>query len=1083
MTSNTANLNIVESNTLPSNVIVYTSSNVLVGNPSKLGFDTTSNVILTSNIGGIYGAVLTKGVFQQITERGMAIQIEENVDNEVQFHPAKNNVPSAMPAVGLSLARYGSGDEGYAVTSGVLQGVSGADTFVSGTVLSSSSVGQIVYVSSVNGKLTLTRPTTSNQLIQPVGVIREVTNAGATCDIDVFGMGQYMDTPNSISTIQGTIQQYLTIGNNSLNTSSNLYVYGNVSADYFVGNGSTLTALTGAGAAVYGNATSIPSITVDATGRITSISNNIVQTGSSNLHQVLETGNVSSNSMTVASVNLSAGSGNVVSTTGNIAAGYYHGNASSLVSLTGASAATYGNATSIPSITVDATGRITSISNNIVQTGSSNLHQVLNTGNVSSNSMTVQGISVKDLTISNGIVMCDSTSNTLKTTTNMIFNDADSILTVDGVYGGIVGRTLFECKFDTATAIGDPMYISGFNGSHILVDHANAYVPTEIPVIGLSLKAYSHNDFGYVVTHGVVLNVAKSIISGTIATGKIVYAYQHATMTTVRPFQVGVIIQQIGIITKVYGSSVDIVVNLGLLPDNQTTITNYQSNILAHATIGGNTAINTSSNLYVYGNAYINSTSANALTTSSNISANYYLGNASTLTSLTGASEAVYGNAISVPSITVDSTGRITGISPTTIQSSNLQQVLTAGAVSDIPITIIKEIFTYTAFSTNGGIYAGNYSGDASNLSSLTGAAADTYGNSFYIPSITVDATGRITDISLAGVAGATASNLEQVVNTGNVSSNSITVASIELSGTSGNTVATTGNVSSGYYYGNAATLMSLTGATEAVYGNATSIPSITVDSTGRITSISNNIVQTNSNINQVLETGNVSSNSMTIASIELSGTDGNVVTTTGNITAGYYYGNAFNLIDITDASAGTYGNGTSVASITVNATGRITGISNITITSNLQQVTDNGNITSNTIQFTNTGNSIVTSGTANVANIVVQNAIGATPTQSGSNVLTINQNSQSYKFFRLLNANATISALTFQNQIDGSQSIICVYPRARDTDVFANLMTAGGPRILENFVSNVIINSASYGLITCFYENGNTFVSISTYV
>ena len=76
LSSNSANLNVVESNTIPSNVIVYTVANVIVGNPTKLGFDPTSNVILTSNIGGTYGCLLTKGVFQQITERGMAIQIE-----------------------------------------------------------------------------------------------------------------------------------------------------------------------------------------------------------------------------------------------------------------------------------------------------------------------------------------------------------------------------------------------------------------------------------------------------------------------------------------------------------------------------------------------------------------------------------------------------------------------------------------------------------------------------------------------------------------------------------------------------------------------------------------------------------------------------------------------------------------------------------------------------------------------------------------------------------------------------------------------------------------------------------------------
>ena len=57
--------------------------------------------------------------------------------------------------------------------------------------------------------------------------------------------------------------------------------------------------------------------------------------------------------------------------------------------------------------------------------------------------------------------------------------------------------------------------------------------------------------------------------------------------------------------------------------------------------------------------------------------------------------------------------------------------------------------------NTSGIITASSFSGSGSNLTSLTGASAGSYGGGFVIPVITVDANGRITGISTAANAGA----------------------------------------------------------------------------------------------------------------------------------------------------------------------------------------------------------------------------------------------------------------------------------------------------------------------------------------
>ena len=105
----------------------------------------------------------------------------------------------------------------------------------------------------------------------------------------------------------------------------------------------------GVAAATYGNATNIPSITVDALGRITSASNVAI---SATVANTQITGLITSAQIaSVANTQI----------TGTITAAQ--------LASTGVAATTYGNATNIPSITVDAQGRITSASNVAVTAG------------------------------------------------------------------------------------------------------------------------------------------------------------------------------------------------------------------------------------------------------------------------------------------------------------------------------------------------------------------------------------------------------------------------------------------------------------------------------------------------------------------------------------------------------------------------------------------------------------------------------------------------------------------------------------------------------------------------------------------
>jgi hypothetical protein len=214
------------------------------------------------------------------------------------------------------------------------------------------------------------------------------------------------------------------------------------------------------------------------------------------------------------------------------------------------------------------------------------------------------------------------------------------------------------------------------------------------------------------------------------------------------------------------------------------------------------------------------------------------------------------------------------------------------------------------------------------------------------------------------------------------------------------------GNLTADYYTGNASHMTGTTSATTGSYGTATKIPQITVDSNGRITSISNVVVDpTFLTLQQVSDTGNTTSNTiqftnsgisfLTSGKVGISNSNpsnllsvgqntwvsSNLIFTSGNVMATSYLGNASQLVSTTGASAGTYGSTSQIPNITIDSNGRLTSISTSTIATTLQAVSDNGNTTSNTIQFTNSGISFLTSGKVGIAN------------SNPSNLLSVGQN------------------------------------------------------------------------------------------
>jgi hypothetical protein len=262
---------------------------------------------------------------------------------------------------------------------------------------------------------------------------------------------------------------------------------------------------------------------------------------------------------------------------------------------------------------------------------------------------------------------------------------------------------------------------------------------------------------------------------------------------------------------------------------------------------------------------------------------------------------------------------------------------------------------------SGGGNIASSFTIDLEN----TGVTAGSYGSSLSIPVITVNAQGQLTTVSLASI-NATEIDHNSLFNYETLRhidhSTVVVTAGVGLSGG--------GDITSSFTID-----LENTGVTAGSYGSANTVPMITVNAQGQLTSASpvsiNHNTLSNYVVNQHIDHSLVSINTAMGSGL----TGGGDLTTTRNLA-----------IDTTGVTAGSYGSSTLIPVITVNARGQLTVATTVAL--------GGGTVTSvglaAPVEFTVSGSPVVGTGTLTLTKTTqTANTVWAGPTSGGAAVPT----------------------------------------------------------------------------------------------
>lgn len=539
----------------------------------------------------------------------------------------------------------------------------------------------------------------------------------------------------------------------------------------------TLAALSPSPAGVFGSSVSIPQITVNNKGQVTSVtavtpaatvSSVNVSGGTTGL--TFSNGPIVSAGTIVAAGTLAVPNGGTGATTAEGAranlglapsAVIDTTNASNITSGTlnavrladsGVTAGTYGGGSAIPQVTIDSKGRVTGIATTAFTAPITAAQLPALTGDVTapagtgSTTLVPSGVSAGTYgsSISVAQITVDSKGRVINATDVGISGSAGGTVTSVGVtsntlaitnspitFNGDIGIELNSISTSQIDGLADSAIIDTTNASNIT---SGALSSAQLPASGVTSGSYGSS------TEIPVLGVDEKGRLTAIAT---------AAIAGLGPS---------GVSAGTYGGAGTV----GAFDINPTgIITGATNQVIAITT------------------AQISGLAASAITDTTNAS-NISSGTLSAARlAASGVTAATYGSPSQHPLIAVDSSGRITGATNQTIAiAANQISGLAASATTD---------------TTN-----------ASNISSGTlgsarlpasGVTAGSFGSSSLVPVLTIDSTGRITSASTASVAGGTGVSSFSGGTTG-LTPNTATTGVVTLSGTlavsNGGTGATT---------------------------------------------------------------------------------------------------------------------------------------------------------------------------------------------------------------------------------------------------------------------------------------------------
>ena len=728
----------------------------------------------------------------------------------------------------------------------------------------------------------------------------------------------------------------LAVGTDGGNTVANIVATGNVTANYFLGNGSQLTGI----ASSYGNANvttllaAFGSNTISTTGNI---SGGYILGNGSQLTGLPAT----YSNANVVSLLASFGS-NTISTTGNVTAGYVIGNGSLLTNITGANVtgqvanalvagtvytAAQPNITSVGTLTsVSVSGNITG--GNLLTTG-----QVSATGNITTAGFflgTFAGNISGNLTVpgSNTQVLYNNNGNA-GASAGFTFDSAANLVTVAGNISG--GNVSTVGNVTGAYILGNGSQLTGLPatyGNANVAANLAAFANNPISTTGNITASYLIGN-GSLLTSITGANVTGTVANATYALNSNAATFAGTVTTAAQPN-----ITSVGILTAI----------------NTSGAISATGNIQGNVFIGngaGLTNIPAGNIIGAYGNAnvalFLGSYGSNTLSTTGNVTT----GNLNVqLDAVITGNLTVNGNTTLVNSNVVTINDKFINVANNAATAAQAN----GGGLGVGPAGSEYATLTYNStnndwntnipLSVTGNVSGGNFVGNGQYLTSITGG----------------NVTGTVANATYA--LNSNAATFAGTVTT--AAQPNITSVGTLTSLTSSGNISTTGNVTANYFLGNGSQLTGIASS----YGNANvsnflanGFGSNTITTTGNITagnmalgagnlSFGTVIVRNNSNR---LYTDDAEFTNVDIgATLDVTGyvsatgnvTGGNlftggVVSATGNIQGNVFIGNGAGLTNIPAGNiVGGYGNA-NVATFLANGFGSNTIVTTGNITAN----------------------------------------------------------------------------------------------------------------------------------------------------